>query len=180
MIAPSLRSRWRRGPERVGPDPLAPTGTASSIRAARQNAAGRIPERSKRVWSKQTTPGHFLPSEAALRGRRPGIEKLGNGGDKLRWCERFGEENAVGNTIRGPLVGICRRHVDDGEGRVDLPGVSRDFPAVHLALPQIDVRDQCAVFALAFLQQGYGLFAGWCDGRLKAAIGESGLNDALN
>jgi hypothetical protein len=50
------------------------------------------------------------PIEAALRCRLPGIEKLGNGGDKL-----------------GRLAG----HVDDGKFRVDLSGALGDLPAVH-------------------------------------------------
>jgi hypothetical protein len=97
--------------------------------------------------------------EVALSYRRPGIEKLGNGGEKLRWRERFGQENAARDAICGPLVGTCGGHIDDGECRVDLSGQFRDFPSIHLALPEINVGYECAAFAPAFLQQGQRLFA---------------------
>jgi hypothetical protein len=125
-------------------------------------------------------PFSFERGEAALRCRRTGIEKLGNGCDKLRWRERFGQKNAVGDTICGPFVGTCCGHVDDGEGRVDLSGVSRYFPSVHLASPEINVRYECAVFALACLQQGHRLFSGWCDCWLKTSSCKSGFNNAMN
>jgi hypothetical protein len=88
-------------------------------------------------------------SEVALSCRRPGVEKLGNGGDKLRWRERFGQENATRNTICGPLVGACGGHIDDGQCRLDLSGQFRDFPSIHLALPEINVGYECAAFARA-------------------------------
>jgi hypothetical protein len=90
-------------------------------------------------------------SEVALSYRWPDIEKLGNGGDKLRWRERFGQENAARDTICGPLVGTCGGHIDDGECRLDLSGEFRYLPSVHLASPEINVRYECAAFALASL-----------------------------
>jgi hypothetical protein len=38
------------------------------------------------------------PIEAALRCRLPGIEKLGNGGDKLGRRKRLGQKDTVGNS----------------------------------------------------------------------------------
>ena len=59
-------------------------------------------------------------------------------------CERLGQKNAVGNAVRGPLIGRRARHVDDWKCRVDLSGLFADLPSVHLAM-QIDVGDKRAV-----------------------------------
>ena len=118
--------------------------------------------------------------QAALRCRRACIEKLRNGCDQLRGREGLGQENAVGDTICAPFVGTCCGHVDDGEGRVDLSGVSRYFPSVHLASPEINVRYECAVFALACLQQGHRLFSRWSDCWLETSSCKSGSNNAVN
>jgi hypothetical protein len=86
----------------------------------------------------------------SLRRRRPDVEKIGNGRDKLRWRERLGQKDAVGNAVRCPLVGRSASHVNDGKGRVDLSGLPRDFPAVDPA-KQIDVSHERAVLGLADL-----------------------------
>src|SRR5258705_13861492 len=78
-----------------------------------------------------------------LRFRRPVNEKLGNGGDKLRWRERLLQKDSVRNTMRGPLVGASTCHIDDREFRIDFSGVPGDFPAVHSA-PQLYVRHNIA------------------------------------
>jgi hypothetical protein len=33
---------------------------------------------------------------------RPAVIEVGNGGDELRWRERLGQKNAVGNATRTP------------------------------------------------------------------------------
>jgi hypothetical protein len=42
-----------------------------------------------------------------LRCRRSGIEKLGNGSDKLRGREGFGQENAVGTPFAAHLSALA-------------------------------------------------------------------------
>ncbi len=59
-----------------------------------------------------------------LRFRRPVNEKLGNGGDKLRWRERLFQKDAVRNAKRGPLVRTAAGHVDNGESRINLSGLA--------------------------------------------------------
>ena len=56
-------------------------------------------------------PFSFERGEAALRCRRTGIEKLGNGCDKLGRRERLGQKEAVRDAMRGPLVGTGTGHV---------------------------------------------------------------------
>src|SRR3981081_676537 len=47
-----------------------------------------------------TVPRRSRPAtEAGLRCRRPRIEQLGNGGDKLSRRERLGQQNAVGHAV---------------------------------------------------------------------------------
>ncbi len=101
-----------------------------------------MPKPTFRTW--------FGMKEAALRWRLCAIEKLGNGSDELGRRERLGQKNAVGNAVRGPLIGRRARHVDDWKCRVDLSGLFADLPSVHLAM-QIDVGDKRAVFGVAAL-----------------------------
>jgi hypothetical protein len=61
--------------------------------------------------------------------RRTLIEKLGDGSDELRRRERLGQKNAVGDALRGPLIGICSGDVEDGKLRVDLSGLPGNFPS---------------------------------------------------
>ena len=145
--------------------------------AQRQNGQWRAPARWHLMGLDMKAAAS---SEVALPRWRLGIEELRNSGDKLRWRERFGQENAVRNTVCGPVVGTCGGHIDDGECRVDLSGQLRYFPSIHLALPEINVRYECAAFGLAFLQERHRLFARRGDSQPKTAIGKSGLHDAQN
>jgi hypothetical protein len=85
--------------------------------------------------------GIMSSAEAALRWRRTGIEKLGNGGDQLRWRERFGQKNTMRDAVRGPLIGCRAGHVNDGESGVDLSGLLGHSPTVDPA-KKIDAGDK--------------------------------------
>lgn len=61
---------------------------------------------------------------AAMRDHHPVY-----GGDKLRWPEWLGQKNAVRNTLRGPLVGVCCGDVEDGKAWVDLSRPLRNLPS---------------------------------------------------
>ncbi|MEA2911315.1 MAG: hypothetical protein QOJ15_3396 [Bradyrhizobium sp.] len=71
------------------------------------------------------------------------------------------------------------RDVEDGKGRINLPGLLRDFPAVYSA-QQLDIGYKRAVFASTSLEQGDRFFAGRRDSRFKTAIRKSVFNDDLN
>ena len=135
----------------------------------------RLPQRAAKPHAASNVP----PTEAALRCGCAAIEKLGNGGDELRWRERLGQKDAVGNAVRTILVGVGAGHINDGKSRVDLSGLLCDFPAAHVAA-QIDVGHKRAVFPLVSLEQGHRLFARSGNGRFKTAIAKRFFNDALN
>jgi hypothetical protein len=120
------------------------------------------------------------PIVAALRCRLPGIEKLGNGGDKLGRRKRLGQKDAVGNPLRAPIVCTVAGHVDGGKFRVDLSGALGDLPAVHPVSPEISVGHQRAEFAPASGQQGDSLFTRRGDSRFETALRKSVFDDALN
>lgn len=111
--------------------------------------------------------------------RGAGIEKLRNRGDKLRWCERFFQENAVGYAARGPAPDRCPGDVDDRKRRVDLPGLASNFPTIHSALED-NVGHQSPIFDQAAFEKRDGLFTGCCDRWFEAAFGERIFKDNLN
>jgi hypothetical protein len=121
----------------------------------------------------------LIATAGGLRRRRPAIEKLGNGGDKLCRGERFCQKDTVGNALCRPLIGMCSGDVDDWKIRVDLSGLPGDFPSIHLA-PELDIRHQRAVRVRHSFEQGDGLFTRRRNSRFKAAISESVFNDDLN
>jgi hypothetical protein len=57
------------------------------------------------------------PIEAALRCRLPGIEKLGNGGDKLGRRKPAWSKGYCWELLRAPIVCTVAGHVDDGAPR---------------------------------------------------------------
>src|ERR1700694_1728831 len=110
--------------------------------------------------------------------RATGVEKLGNGSDKLRGRERLGQQDAVGHAMGWPFGCVAASHIDNWEFRVDLSGFLRDFPTFDDAT-QLDVGHKRAVFALIPIQQGHRLLAGGGGRRFEPAIREGVLNDAL-
>jgi len=121
----------------------------------------------------------MILAEVALRCTRSGIHELGHRGDKLCRREWLGQKDAVGNALRGPLVGMSAGHVDDRKPRVDFSRLPPDFPTIHPAA-KTDVGHECDISGLAALQQGHCLFARCCNGRFKTGIAESLFNQALN
>jgi len=97
---------------------------------------------------------------AALLGWRSLIEKLGNGGNELRWRERLRQHDAVRDAFGCPIVKIYSAYVNDGKVRVDFSGVSCDVPPVELSRAQIDVSDECSIFAVGLVKQLDGILAG--------------------
>ncbi len=93
-----------------------------------------------------------------LRCRRTRIEKLGNGGDQLRWRERLFEKDAVRHAAHRPLVGTAAGNVDDGKFTVYFSGLFGDLPAVHRA-PETDIRYKRPVTGFPSLEQCHGFFA---------------------
>src|ERR1700760_1030670 len=65
------------------------------------------------------------------RGGRHSVEELGDGSNKLRWREWLGEHDTVGDTLRGPFVGVRAAHVHDGKSRIDFPYLRSNLPAVQ-------------------------------------------------
>jgi hypothetical protein len=121
----------------------------------------------------------MILADVALRCTRSGIHELGHRGDKLCRREWLGQKDAVGNALRGPLVGMSAGHVDDRKPRVDFSRLPPDFPTIHPAA-KTDVGHECDISGLAALQQGHCLFARRCNGRFKTGIAKSLFNQALN
>src|ERR1700730_4890321 len=117
--------------------------------------------------------GPFTPQNRTMSNDR------GNGSDKLRWHKWLGQKTAVGNTLRGPPVGMCCGDVENGKGRVDLSGQLRDLPSIKPA-QQCNVDHEPVVFALVSLEQGHCFLAGRGDSRFKTAICKRVFNDNLN
>jgi hypothetical protein len=110
--------------------------------------------------------------------RRCSVEKLGDGGDELRGRERLGQKDAVGDTVRGPLVGRSAGHVNNRKRRVDLSGLPSDFPAIHRSL-QIDVGHECPIVVSVSPDQGHRFFARSGNGWFETAIAQSVFDQAL-
>jgi hypothetical protein len=89
------------------------------------------------------------------RCRRARIEKVGNGCNELGWRKRLLKKDAIGDAMCGPLVAVSASDVDDGEIRVDLPGLSCDLPSVHPA-PQLYIGNKGGVGASASLEKRQG------------------------
>ena len=70
-------------------------------------------------------------------------------------------------------------HVDDREGRIDLPGRAGNFPAIQPAR-QVDVGDKRQVFDLVASQARDGFLAGDRDHGSEPAIGEGFFDDDLD
>jgi hypothetical protein len=114
-----------------------------------------------------------------MRGRRAtGVDKLGNGSDKLGGRERLGQQDAVGHAMGWPFGGVAASHIDNWEFRVDLSGFLCDFPTFDYAT-QLDVGHKRAVFALVAIQQSHRLLARGGDCGFESAIREGVLDDAL-
>jgi len=107
------------------------------------------------------------------------IEKMENRSDKLRWQERFFQENAVGHTARGPAPDRRPGDVNDRKDGIDLSGLASHLPTVHPAL-QDHVGHQRSIFDQAAFEKCDSLFTGCCDGRFEAAIGKRVFNHDLN
>ena len=120
------------------------------------------------------------PQLRALRFWGPGIEKLRHGCKKLRWRERLGQHDAVGNAFGCPIVGVFSAHVNNGKVRIDFSGVSGDIPAVDLSRTQIDVRDKRSVSAFSVIKQLDGGFAGRSYYRLEPTLTQGLFDNALN
>jgi hypothetical protein len=117
---------------------------------------------------------------AALLGWRSLIEKLGNGGNELRWRERLRQHDAVRDAFGCPIVKIYSAYVNDGKVRVDFSGVSCDVPPVELSRAQIDVSDECSIFAVGLVKQLDGILAGRSYDNLKSTLAQGFFDDALN
>jgi hypothetical protein len=103
-----------------------------------------------------------------LLGRCAGVQKVGDGGDKLRGRERLLQQDAVWDT---PGWSLCRAHINDGKFRVDFSGLPGDFPTIYFAA-QPDVAYERPVLACYSLEKGDRLFAGWGNSRFKSALGD--------
>jgi hypothetical protein len=131
-----------------------------------------------------TTNSLFLPRpRVRLRGWRgwldTRVEQLRDGSDKLGRGEGLGQKNAVGDAVRGPLLGCGPGHVDDGKGRLDLSCLPCDIPAVHCAL-QVYVGNERPVMLPVALQQRHGFLARGDDRRFVTAIAQRLVDECLN
>jgi hypothetical protein len=81
------------------------------------------------------------------------IEKLGNGGNKLRWRKWFGQEDAVGHTLNGPILGRGTGDIDDGQRRIECPGAPRDVPSLYAVFTQLDIDYEYPVLVCAQQRQ---------------------------
>jgi hypothetical protein len=63
-----------------------------------------------------------------LRYRRLGVQKLGNGSDKLRWRKWLGQKDAVRNALSGPFISVGTGNIDDRQIRVDRSGAPGNIP----------------------------------------------------
>ena len=78
----------------------------------------------------------MILADVALRCTRSGIHKLGHRGDKLCRREWLGQKDAVGNALRGPLVGMSASHVDDGNwGSTSLACRATSQPSIRPRRP---------------------------------------------
>jgi hypothetical protein len=66
-------------------------------------------------------------SRRPLARRRTDVEQLGNSGDKLRRRERLGQQNAVRDALRCPILGAVRTHIDDQEVEFHLSRMTRNL-----------------------------------------------------
>ena len=69
---------------------------------------------------------------------RPRVQELRDGGHELCRRKRLFEQDAVGDAMRGPLIGSRPRHIDDGKSRVYFPDLPCQFPTVQFAI-DVDV-----------------------------------------
>lgn len=129
----SARELWSRFERRI---------FLGGIDCGRTAASPNGRRRPTSVGSKRSS----LTATAAASRRRAALEKVGNGGDKLRRSKWLRQHDAVGNTLGGPVCGVRPAHVNYWKFRIDFSGELGDFPAFHSA-SQIDVGRKRAVFA---------------------------------
>jgi len=102
---PSNRSGWRRRYRRAGCN--------ADLRYPRG-----WPQRDSFALGSFLSPTFSKNSAASIFRRRRRVEKLGNGGDKLRRCERLDEKNAVRDTTRAATA---------GESKAAIQGMTANF-----------------------------------------------------
>jgi hypothetical protein len=75
--------------------------------------------------------------KTGLRHRRPGVQKLGNGGDKLRWRKWLGQNDAVRYALSGPFIGVGTGNIDDRQIRVGRSGAPGNIHPLIRSLPSL-------------------------------------------
>ena len=109
--------------------------------------------------------------------RRSTVEKIGNGCDQLRGCEWFRDNDAVGDSVSGPISTVCG-NIDDWERGGFLSHALSDFPAGQVT-SQLYVCHQYTGMRGPAHEQRESFFTGRHDGRVETGVSQHVLKIGL-
>lgn len=117
--------------------------------------------------------------ELALSGsRRTRVEKLGHRRNQLGWSKRLFQQNAVGHSLRCPIVGGSARHVDDGKCGIDLPDKARNLPPLHRPF-DVDIGYERRILDHVTFDDGHSFLSGSDRREIEAALLQGVMNSFL-